>query len=158
MAQRRLASRILLISPSRRLLLLKIHYKVGALAGRSYWATPGGRLKDGESFEAAAVRELYEETGVCVRSVGTCVTRREFPWKMPDGEHVLAIENFYVVRSSDEHCSPARWSHQERDVVCEMKWWLESELKACTEEVLPSDLPVLFGQVLRTMSDEPGDT
>lgn len=66
MEQRRLASRILLVSPSHRLLLFKIHYKVGALAGRRYWATPGGQLKDGESFEAAAMRELYEETGICI--------------------------------------------------------------------------------------------
>lgn len=158
MAQRRLASRILLVSPSHRLLLLKVHYKVGALAGRNYWATPGGHLKDGESFEAAAMRELYEETGVCVQSVGACVFRREFPWKMPNGENVLAIENFYVVRTSDEYCSSARWSTQERDVVCEMKWWLESELKVCNEEVLPPGLSVLFGQVLRTMSDGDGDT
>lgn len=67
MPRRRLASRILLISPTDRLLLFKIHYKTGALAGMSYWATPGGQLRKDESFETAAARELNEETGVEVR-------------------------------------------------------------------------------------------
>ncbi len=153
MENRRFASRVLLVSPFRRLLLFKVHYKFGALAGRSYWATPGGQLKDGESFEAAAMRELYEETGISTRSVGPCVSRREFLWKMPDGEHVIAVENFYLVHSSDEYCSSERWSRQERDVVCGIKWWSESELKSCTEELIPPDLPVLLGQILKTISE-----
>jgi 8-oxo-dGTP pyrophosphatase MutT (NUDIX family) len=148
MPRRRLASRILLVSSSRRLLLFKVHYKAGALKGRSYWATPGGALRGDESFEAAAVRELYEETGLCILSVGRCITRKEFIWEMPDGTHVLAVENYYVVRVNNESCSTATWSAQERDVVCEIRWWSENELIASTEEILPSDLPILFTRAL----------
>jgi 8-oxo-dGTP pyrophosphatase MutT (NUDIX family) len=129
-------------------LLFKIHYKTGALAGMSYWATPGGGLKGDESFEAAAVRELYEETGLDVHSVGRCMARKEFLWQMPDGEHVLAVENYYVVNAGSEHYSTTRWSLQERDAVCEIRWWSESELMSSTEEILPPDLPILFGQAL----------
>ena len=32
--------------------------------GRSFWATPGGGLEDGERFEQAACREASEELGV----------------------------------------------------------------------------------------------
>lgn len=146
MLRRRLASRILLISHSQRLLLFKIHYDSGALSGRSYWATPGGKLRGGESFEAAAIRELHEETGVNTQSVGHCVARKEFSWQMPDGEQVIAVEHYYVVHVRDERCSATRWSDQERDALCDVRWWSESELAACREEIFPADLLILFAQ------------
>lgn len=155
MPRKRLAARVLVISPDIRLLLFKVHYHAGALAGRSYWATPGGKLKENESFEAAAVRELFEETGIAVPSVGRCVARREFQWQMADGEYVLATEKFYVVRSDAEHCSCAEWSERERDAVCEARWWSSAELAACREEIFPPDLSTLFSSVLLMAADEP---
>ncbi|MCQ6257370.1 NUDIX hydrolase [Pseudomonas sp. Q11] len=154
MPRRRSASRILLVSSSRRLLLFKIHYRTGALAGRSYWATPGGGLRGDETFEAAAVRELYEETGLDVQSVGRCIARKEFIWQMPDGEHVVAVENYYVVHAGNEICSTASWSAQEREAVCEIKWWSENELMASTEEILPPDLLILFARAMLMTSDQ----
>lgn len=150
MPRRRLASRILLISPGNRLLLFKINYKTGALAGMSYWATPGGQLRRDESSEEAAVRELQEETGVDVQSVGPCIARREFLWQMPDGEPVLAVENYYVVHACIEKCSSAAWSDQERSVVCEVRWWSQTELSSCDEDIYPPDLTSLFAEALLT--------
>ncbi|WP_426178470.1 NUDIX hydrolase [Pseudomonas sp. TWRC1-2] len=148
MPRRRLASRILLISPGQRLLLFKIQYKTGALAGMSYWATPGGQLRVNESFEAAAARELKEETGMDVPSVGKCIAHREFPWKMPDGEDVLAIENYYVARTHTEQCCSAAWSGQERSAISEVRWWSQAELARCNEGVYPPDLMSLFVEAL----------
>ncbi len=149
MQRRRLSARILLISDMERLLLFNIRYDSGVLAGRSYWATPGGKLRDGESFEEAAIRELHEETGVVTRSVGRCMAQREFPWQMPDGEQVLAVEHYYVVRVKDELCSRARWSDQEREVVLGLRWWALSELAVSREQIYPHDLPVLFDLALK---------
>jgi 8-oxo-dGTP pyrophosphatase MutT (NUDIX family) len=148
MPRRRLASRILLISPADRLLLFKIRYENGALAGMSYWATPGGQLRVGESFEAAAARELEEETGIVVRMISPCITRRTFLWQMPGGDHVLAIENYYVVRAYTEHYSSAAWSGQERNVICEVRWWSHAQLAGCKEDIYPSDLVSLFHEAL----------
>ncbi len=50
----------------RRVLLL---LKAEGLFGGGKWNAPGGRLAKGESPEAGAVREMFEETGLRVRSM-----------------------------------------------------------------------------------------
>ena len=49
----------------------------GALAGQDYWATAGGGVEDGETFEQAAIRELEEETGIRVQDIGLEVAHRD---------------------------------------------------------------------------------
>ena len=58
-----------------------------------YWVAPGGGLKEGESFECAAKRELYEETGLCVKEINDFVTLN-----MTDG-----TEKYYIVTVSDTY-------------------------------------------------------
>lgn len=43
------------------MLLFNFCHKNDALKGKSYWATPYGGLKHNDSFEQAALRELFEE-------------------------------------------------------------------------------------------------
>lgn len=137
-----------MINPSGRLLLFKIQYKYGPLAGLTYWATPGGKLRSAESFEQAGVRELGEETGIVVQSVGPRIARREFVWIMASGETVLAVENFYVVRTLAQAISAAKWSDAEREAICEVRWWSAMDLRQCREEMFPPDLSNLFTDAL----------
>jgi len=62
--RRRPSSRLLLLNPDGVVILFRFVHKEDALAGLSYWATPGGGLEDGETFEETAIRELFEETGI----------------------------------------------------------------------------------------------
>src|SRR5579872_4954968 len=96
--RRRQASRLLLINENNRVLLFRFVHKVGSLAGQDYWATPGGGLEDGETFVDAARRELFEETGISVETVGPEVADREFVLHLGNGERVLAEERFFLVR------------------------------------------------------------
>ena len=56
----RRAGRVIVLDPGERVLLLR--YDNDSPEGR-HWATPGGGLNPGESYAAAARRELAEETG-----------------------------------------------------------------------------------------------
>ena len=71
--RRRPSARLLLFDEAGWVLLFRYALHLGKLDGPSYWSTPGGAVEPGESFEAAARRELWEETGIRVEEVGTHV-------------------------------------------------------------------------------------
>ncbi|WP_347905610.1 NUDIX domain-containing protein [Pseudomonas purpurea] len=136
----RKSARLLVVSPARKVLLFRFLHKDGALAGHDYWATPGGGLEDGETFEVAAVRELLEETGIQVHAVGTSVAERVFPMMLPSGEMVRSVERYFVVRAADERLSNSGWTASEVQVMADHQWWSESDLRQTRDVVWPENL------------------
>ena len=136
----RKAARLLLISPAQQVLLFRFEHKDGALAGRNYWATPGGGVEAGETFHSAAIRELREETGLTVSSVGESVAERSFPLMLPSGETVLAVERYFVVHAPGEALSRAEWTAEEIQVMADHRWWSAEALRATTDTVWPQAL------------------
>jgi 8-oxo-dGTP pyrophosphatase MutT (NUDIX family) len=138
------SSRLLLIDSAGRVLLFKFVHTSGALAGRQYWATPGGGVEEGETFEQAAIRELAEETGVRVADVGREVGRRVFELQLTDGEIVLADERFFAVGATAGEISRDGWSEAEREVMADHRWWSAEALAQTTELVYPENIPDLL--------------
>lgn len=142
----RKASRLLVISPSDEVLLFRFVHKDGALAGKNYWATPGGGVEVGETFEAAAIRELREETGIQVQAVGAPTAERTFALMLPSGETVLAVEHYFVVHTVSTELSRAEWTLEETQVMADHHWWSAEQLRATPDTVWPEALVAMLEQ------------
>jgi 8-oxo-dGTP diphosphatase len=145
--RRRPSSRLLVIDQSDRVLLFRFVFKNGALAGRDYWVTPGGTLEANETFEEAARRELFEETGIVVDTVGEAVAEQEFVMQMPSGGRVIAEERFFLIRATGHELSRDQWTSLEKEVMTESRWWLVTELALATTQIFPENLVEILATV-----------
>lgn len=138
--RQRPSARLLLVDGAGRLLLFRFDFRFGPLAGTVFWATPGGALDPGETYEAGAVRELAEETGLLIAHPGPQVGRRTAVFRAPEGDEVLADERYFLVRVEDLVISPDGWTALEREVMSAHRWWSREEIGAADEKIWPENL------------------
>lgn len=138
--RRRPSSRLLILSPDGTVLLFRFVHTKDALAGQSYWATPGGGLEGSETFEEAAIRELFEETGIQNVDPGPDVGRREFVLRLPSGEEVMADERFFLIRHDGVALSRDGWTEVEVRVMADHRWWSRDDLARTTDTVFPENI------------------
>ena len=82
------------------------------------WALPKGRIDEGESGEATALREVQEETGAHGRSLGKLGdVRYWFNW---EGERVFKVVSFFLVRYEGGRLGDVPPEH--RHEVAEVRW------------------------------------
>lgn len=148
----RRSSRVILIGPGEQLLLFRVGVGFetapsGELTLHGFWALPGGGLDPGESFDAAAARELYEETGHAAPGLLPCVATRvsSYPWK---GERWVAHEQIYFARTGHTGLDRSRWTASDRRWIHSCRWWTLSELGAVREPVRPAGLAALVQRLL----------
>lgn len=136
----RRAARVVLVSAEARVLLLHAR---DAHSGRTWWITPGGGVEPGETFEAAASRELFEETGWRAE-IGPCRWTRHHRGTF-QGRPFEQYERFFVARIAGGEPHP----RQPDAYVTGYRWWSESELAATTDVLAPRRLAMLVGPILR---------
>jgi ADP-ribose pyrophosphatase YjhB (NUDIX family) len=137
----RQAGRVIVLDPEDRVLLFR--YDDPPPNGR-HWGTPGGGLDDGESYAAAAGRELTEETGWTDVALGTKV----YEWTRTMGgcqglfrQH----EQFFLarVRAARRPLGEVAAMHAS-DGIAAWRWWELTELDATAESIVPPGLAVLI--------------
>ena len=137
----RRAARIVVLDEHGRVLL----FRHAGSHGRSFWATPGGGLEDGETFEQAACREASEELGVTGMSL-------RLLWEATNDfmhvDHpVRQQERYFLMEGAFQDLFTGVQAIHQQEGILEARWWTRAELQATTEPVFPVELATRLGRI-----------
>jgi 8-oxo-dGTP pyrophosphatase MutT (NUDIX family) len=144
----RRAARVLLLADDA--VLLVRGFDPGRPNAGSWWQTPGGGIEEGESLEAAAVREVLEETGFSLSesALGPVVAER---WTEYEFEAVTYRQEewFFAVRVDRFAPASDHWDLVEQRSLLGHRWWKVDELATTEDTVFPREV----GDVVRALLD-----
>jgi ADP-ribose pyrophosphatase YjhB (NUDIX family) len=152
----RTSARVVLLDEQDRVLLMRGHDP--KTPDVSFWFTIGGGVEPGESLRVAAVRELWEETGLTAdpADLRGPIWRRVavFPF---DGELIRAEELFFALRVRAYDPKPGSLTAVERRSITGNKWCTGAdivELDHTGETVYPYHLDQLLPEAAVAASAE----
>jgi len=140
-------ARVLLADAADRVLLFSA-FEHDQETGRPFWFPPGGGLDPGEEYEDAALREVFEETGIRLTGPGACIWLREHDWSL-QGTWVRSVERYFFARVTGSEVIRDNWTELEVQAIRECRWWGFDELLASTDIFVPRDLCTLLPPLLR---------
>jgi 8-oxo-dGTP pyrophosphatase MutT (NUDIX family) len=139
------AARIILIDERDRILLFC--WDDRRFQRRRVWITPGGGLHPGETFEQAARRELWEETGIDAEAG---------PWVW-ERQHLVGFgdrwfdqrERYFLTRVARIDVDRANQTELERTAMVDHRLWSLDEITASEEWFAPRRLAAFLQPLLR---------
>jgi 8-oxo-dGTP pyrophosphatase MutT (NUDIX family) len=141
----RSAARLIVLDPAGRALMFR--YDV---PGRDpFWVTAGGEVDPGESFEDAARRELFEETGI-IADPGPQIARMTPEFITVQGEPVQADERFFLIRVDEARVDTTGHTELEQRLMTQHRWFTLEELENWHEAVFPVELAAMIRSHIAT--------
>jgi 8-oxo-dGTP pyrophosphatase MutT (NUDIX family) len=145
----RRAARVLVVDPDGQVLM--IHGYDPHAPERTYWYTIGGGVDPGEADVDAAVREVWEETGLRVTPedlVGPVhQDQAEFPF---EGRTFVQHQVFFVLATEHYQPRPVALEDTEIRSTVEIGWIDPAAREAAGQQVYPLGLADLIHRVHRT--------
>ncbi len=155
MVLRRRVARVVLLDPEDRVLLIRSSDPADRSAG-SWWELPGGGIDPGESSRDAALRELWEETGLRADTVSGPVWLQHVSFCFA-GMAFDQDEVIHVAHGPGGVYRPAGLEAIEAAAMHEGRWWGVEELGGIGR-IIPPWLPSQLLAVLADgLPDEPID-
>lgn len=134
----RRSAKVLFHDCSHRTLLFQGCDPLNRSAG-TWWFAPGGGLEDDETEEAAAIREVFEETGQRITDLGSRVatTRSTFTFM----NQAIHQETVYFTKATPAfQVDRSGWTENERLGILDVRWWSLDTLRVTTEVVWPEQI------------------
>ncbi|MEM7665681.1 MAG: NUDIX domain-containing protein [Pseudomonadota bacterium] len=139
----RRAARIIVLDPQG----LALMFRFDVADRLPFWVTAGGECEPGESFDEAARRELFEETGITA-DPGPQIAQTAPEFVTVEGEPVRADERYYMVRVDEARIDTANHTELEKCVMTQHRWFALSELRDWDEAIYPESIADMIEQEL----------
>ena len=147
MAGIRRAARVLLLDPDGRVLLL-FGADPSLADDDGWWFTPGGGVEGNESLLEAAIREVFEETGLRLETVAGPIGHRDTTFTF-EGVEIHQVETYFTASVDAFEIDRSGWSELEQRSVHGSRWWSVTELEATSDTVFPETLLELLRTIPR---------
>lgn len=107
---------------------------------RGFWDLPKGKLDEGETIEACAIREIQEETGLQQVTLGKFIgiTQHQYFDKYIDKNAIKESHWYAMTTNSSEVLTP-----QTEEDITEIRWISKSELPIYLVKSYPSIVEII---------------